>query len=234
MKFIRTFENFTEMDMGHQNMEAMCPDCQCNMDGCECGSPMAYEDDMEEGGESMPSRYERGANGEMSRHEVNLRYDGLDNDDDYDYDEEEEMMGDPMSSGMPSYFEEEDEMMGGEEEDEMMGGEEEDEMMPSGHRMGHIMSFQEAKKADKMTKKEKELAAKYPPKDKITRGDIITAAKENADKKKGGKEDKKESTKKGGKKEEEKGSPKKGGLSKSQEENLPEFLKKKIAPKSKK
>jgi hypothetical protein len=51
---------------------------------------MAYEDDMEEGGESMPSRYERGANGEMSRHEVNLRYDGLDNDDDYDYDEEEE------------------------------------------------------------------------------------------------------------------------------------------------
>lgn len=33
------------------------------------------------------------------------------------------------------------------------------------------------------TKKEKELAAKYPPKDKITRGDIITAAKEKAKKK---------------------------------------------------
>jgi len=229
MKFIRTFENFTEMDMGHQNMETMCADCQCNMAECECGSPMAYEDDMEEGGESMPSRYERGANGEMSRHEVNLRYDGLDNDDDYDYDEEEEMMGDPMSSGMPSYFEEEDEMMGGEEEDEMMGGEEEeDEMMPSGHRMGHIMSFQEAKKADKMTKKEKELAAKYPPKDKITRGDIITAAKENADKKKGGKkEDKKEDKK------EEKESPKKGGLSKAQEK-LPEGLRKAIAAKRKK
>jgi hypothetical protein len=39
-------------------------------------------------------------------------------------------------------------------------------------------------------KKEKELAAKYPPKDKITRGDFITVAKENADKKKGGKSEK--------------------------------------------
>jgi hypothetical protein len=179
MKFIRTFENFTEMDMGHQNMEDMCPDCQCNMTECECGSPMAYyEDDMED-----------------------------------EYPQE----------GMPSFF-------GEEEEEEMMPGEEEEEEeMMGGGRMGHIMSFQEAKKADKMTKKEKELAAKYPPKDKITRGDIITAAKENADKKKGGKkEDKKEDKK------EEKESPKKGGLSKSQEENLPEFLKKKKAPKSKK
>jgi len=33
------------------------------------------------------------------------------------------------------------------------------------------------------TKKEKELAAKYPPKDKITRGDVITAAKEKSKKK---------------------------------------------------
>ena len=58
MKFIRTFENFTEMDMGHQNMEEMCPDCQCNMTECECGSPMAYEDDMEDEyphEEGMPS-----------------------------------------------------------------------------------------------------------------------------------------------------------------------------------
>jgi hypothetical protein len=37
-----------------------------------------------------------------------------------------------------------------------------------------------------MTPKEKELAAKYPPEDKITRGDVITAAKE-----KGGKSAKK-------------------------------------------
>ena len=181
MKFIRTFENFTEMDMGHQNMEEMCPDCQCKMIECQCGSPMAYDDEME---------------------------------DEYPYEEE---------GGMPSFFgEEEEEMMSGEEEEEeMMGEEEEDEMMGGG-RMGHIMSFQEAKKADKMTKKEKELAAKYPPKDKITRGDIITAAKENADKKKGGKkEDKKEDKK------EEKESPKKGGLSKAQEK-LPEGLKKAI------
>jgi hypothetical protein len=33
------------------------------------------------------------------------------------------------------------------------------------------------------TKKEKELAAKYPPKDKITKGDVITAAKEKSKKK---------------------------------------------------
>ena len=48
MKFIRTFENFTEMDMGHQNMEDVCSDCQCNTTECECGSQMAYEDDMED------------------------------------------------------------------------------------------------------------------------------------------------------------------------------------------
>jgi hypothetical protein len=174
------------MDMGHQNMEAMCPDCQCKMTECECGSPMAYEDDMEE---EYP--YEAGYK-MMSGEE-----------------EEEEEMYSPMSSRMPSYFE---------EEEEIMGEEEEEEMMPSGHRMGHIMSFQEAKKADKMTKKEKELAAKYPPKDKITRGDIITAAKENADKKKGGKEDKKEDKK------EEKKPAKKGGLSKEQMKKLPKPL----------
>jgi hypothetical protein len=183
MKFIRTFENFTEMDMGHESMGEMCPECQCKVTECECGSPMGYEDEME--GE-WP--YEGG----------------------YGEEEEEEMM--PGGEGFPSHFdEEEEEMMSHEEEEEMMPGEE--------MKMGHIMSFQEAKK---MTKKEKELAAKYPPKDKITRGDIITAAKENADKKKGGK------------KEEEKESTKKGGLSKAQEEKLPEGLKKKIAPKSKK
>jgi len=172
MKFIRTFENFTEMGMGHEEMEEMCPECHCKMIDCECGSPMGYEDDMEE---------------------------------EWPYEEE---------GGMPTHFGEE-EMMPGEEEEEMMPGEEEEE---EGRRMGHIMSFQEAKKADKMTKKEKELAAKYPPKDKITRGDIITAAKENADKKKG---DKKEDKK------EDKKSTKKGGLSKAQEK-LPEGLKKAI------
>jgi hypothetical protein len=52
--------------------------------------------------------------------------------------------------------------------------------------------------------------------------------------KKVGKEEKKESTKNGGKKEEEKESTKKGGLSKAQEENLPESLRKAIAPKIKK
>jgi len=48
-----------------------------------------------------------------------------------------------------------------------------------------------AKRSDSMTPKQKELAAKYPPEDKITRGDVITAAKE-----KGGKSAKKP-TKKG-------------------------------------
>jgi hypothetical protein len=56
-----------------------------------------------------------------------------------------------------------------------------------------ITSFRqfEAKKEAKKptTKKEKELAAKYPPKDKITKGDFITAAIEN---KKKGKEDNKD------------------------------------------
>ena len=183
MKFIKKFENFTEME-SHE-MEEMCPECQCKMTECECGGPMGYEE-MEEN--------------------------------DPHYFEEE--------SEMPEYFEEEEVeggMIPGEEEELPMAHEEEEEeeeegMMPSGHRMGHIMSFQEAKKADKMTKKEKELAAKYPPKDKITRGDIITAAKENADKKKG---DKKEDKK------EDKKSEKKGGLSKAQEK-LPEGLKKAI------
>lgn len=46
------------------------------------------------------------------------------------------------------------------------------------------------------TKKEKDLAAKYPPKDKITRGDFIAAAKENSGKKdKDDKEDDKEDKK---------------------------------------
>jgi hypothetical protein len=160
MKFIRTFENFTEMDMGHQNMEDMCPDCQCNMTECECGSPMGYEDEME---------------------------------DEYPHEEEE--------GGMPSFF--------GEEEEEMMPEEEEEE----GRRMGHIMSFQEAKKA------------KPDFLDLDKDGDKKESMKKAAaDKKKGGKkEDKKE----------EKESPKKGGLSKAQEK-LPEGLRKAIAAKRKK
>jgi hypothetical protein len=40
------------------------------------------------------------------------------------------------------------------------------------------------KKEKKLTPKEKELAAKTPPKDKITRGDVITAAKEGDKKEK--------------------------------------------------
>jgi len=172
MKFIRTFENFTEMDMGHQNMEDMCPDCQCKMIECECGSPMDYEDEME---------------------------------DEYPYEEE---------GGMPSFFgEEEEEMMPEEEEEEMMPEEEEEE----GRRMGHIMSFQEAKKA------------KPDFLDLDKDGDKKESMKKAAaDKKKGGKkEDKKEDKK------EEKESPKKGGLSKAQEK-LPEGLRKAIAAKRKK
>jgi len=145
MKFIRTFENFTEMDMGHQNMEAMCPDCQCNMTECECGSPMAYEDEMEE---------------------------------EYPFE-------------------------GGYGEKEMMSGEEEEEEK----RMGHIMSFKEAKKAkpdfldlDKDGNKKESMK------------------KAAADKKKGAKEEDKKEDKK---------STKKGGLSKAQEK-LPEGLKKAI------
>jgi hypothetical protein len=81
----------------------------------------------------------------------------------------------------------------------------------------HISSFNQfefnEKKSNKLTKKEKELAAKYPPKDKITRGDIITAAKEKA-----GKKDKKDDKK------EEKGS---GKLTAAQKK-LPEGLRKAI------
>jgi len=161
MKFIRTFENFTEMDMGHQNMEEMCPDCQCNMTECECGSPMSYEDDMED-----------------------------------EYPKE----------GMPSFFDDE------EEEEMMPGEEEEEEEMMGGGRMGHIMSFKEAKKA------------KPDFLDLDKDGDKKESMKKAAaDKKKGGKEDKKE----------EKESTKKNGLSKAQEK-LPEGLRKAIAAKRKK
>lgn len=54
-------------------------------------------------------------------------------------------------------------------------------------------SFLEKKSEGKNPKneKEKELAKKYPPKDKITKGDFIAAAIEN--KKKGGKKDEKDS-----------------------------------------
>lgn len=182
MKFIRTFENFTEMDMGHQNMEAMCPDCQCNMAECECGSPMTYEDDMED---EYPN--ERGY-GKMM----------------------------PGEEGFPSHFDEEEEdMMDDEEEDGMMGEEEEEEMMGA-RRMGHIMSFQEAKKA------------KPDFLDLDKDGDKKESMKKAAaDKKKGGKEDKKED------KEEDKKPTKKGGLSKAQEK-LPEGLRKAIAAKRKK
>jgi len=175
MKFIRTFENFTEMDMGHQNMEAMCPDCQCNMDGCECGSPMDYEDELEE-----------------------------------------EEFGD-IKTNSGSFINPEGDEYFDDEEDEMMP--EEEEMMPEeeGRRMGHIMSFQEAKKA------------KPDFLDLDKDGDKKESMKKAAaDKKKGGKkEDKKEDKK------EEKESPKKGGLSKAQEK-LPEGLRKAIAAKRKK
>jgi hypothetical protein len=146
MKFIRTFENFTEMDMGHEGMEEMCPDCQCKVVECECGSPMAYEDDMES---------------------------------EWPYEEEGVYPG----------------------EEEMMPEEEEEK------RMGHIMSFQEAKKAkpdfldlDKDGNKKESMK------------------KAAADKKKGAKEEDKKEDKK---------STKKGGLSKAQEK-LPEGLKKAI------
>ncbi len=82
---------------------------------------------------------------------------------------------------------------------------------------------QKAKKGDKKEdKKEKELAAKYPPKDKITKGDFIAAAIEN---KKGKKAD--------NKKEEEKEESKGGkGLSAAQKK-LPEGLRKAIEAKKK-
>jgi hypothetical protein len=168
MKFIRTFENFTEMDMGHQNMEEMCPDCQCKVVECECGSPMAYEDGMEE---EYP--YEDG----------------------YGEEEEEMMSGE---EGFPSYFdEEEEEMMGHEEEEE--------EMMPGEERkMGHIMSFQEAKKA------------KPDFLDLDKDGDKKESMKKAAaDKKKDGKKDDKKEDKK---------PAKKGGLSKEQMKKLPKPL----------
>ena len=154
MKFIKKFENFTEMNMGHENMEEMCPECQCTITECECGSPMAYEDEME---------------------------------DEYPYEEEGEM---------PTHF--------GEEEEEMMPEEEEEE---EERKMGHIMSFQEAKKA------------KPDFLDLDKDGDKKESMKKAAaDKKKGAKkEDKKEDKK----------STKKGGLSKAQEK-LPEGLKKAI------
>jgi len=167
MKFIKKFENFTEMDMGHQNMEAMCPDCQCKMTECECGSPMAYEDDMEE---------------------------------EYPYEGGYKMMS--GGEGFPTHFDE--------EEEDMMGEEEEEDMMPSGHIMGHIMSFHEAKKAK---------PAKPDFLDLDKDGDKKESMKKAAaDKKKGGKEDKKEDKK------EEKKPVKKGGLSKEQMKKLPKPL----------
>jgi hypothetical protein len=182
MKFIRTFENFTEMDMGHQNMETMCADCQCNMAECECGSPMAYEDDMED---EYPNEMMFG--GEEG--------------------EEEMMFGD----------EDEEDMMNYEEEEDMMGEEGEEEMMPSGHRMGHIMSFQEAKKA------------KPDFLDLDKDGDKKESMKKAAaDKKKGGKKEEEKEHK-----EDDKKSTKKSGLSKAQEK-LPEGLRKAIAAKRKK
>ena len=157
MKFIKKFENFTEME-SHE-MEEMCPECQCKMTECECGGPMGYE--------------------EM----------------------EEEEMDAPINSQMPSFFEEE-------EEEEMLPmayeEEEEEEDMSSGHKMGHIMSFQEAKKA---------------------KPDFIDLDKDG---------DKKESMKKAAadkKKKEEKSDkkePKKGAKLSKAQEKLPEGLKKAI------
>lgn len=89
-----------------------------------------------------------------------------------------------------------------------------------------IVSFKqfEAKKDSKgktpKTEKEKELAAKYPPKDKITRGDFIAAAIEN-----------KKTGKKENKSKEEENSDK--GLTTAQKK-LPEALKKAIEAKNKK
>jgi len=73
------------------------------------------------------------------------------------------------------------------EEDEV---EEIDEKKKLNKGLQAFLDKKAGKKADKKeegkkptTKKEKELAAKYPPKDKITRGDVITAAKEKSKKK---------------------------------------------------
>lgn len=121
----------------------------------------------------------------------------------------------------PMYFQEEEEeveggMMPGEEEELPMAHEEEedgDEMMPSGHKMGHIMTFHEAKKST--SKKKKDVMPDFPDVDKD--GDKKESIKKaNADKKKAE-----------GKKGDDKKETKKGGLSKAQEK-LPEGLKKAI------
>jgi hypothetical protein len=112
---------------------------------------------------------------------------------------------------------EEEMMFGGEDEEDMMGEEGEEEMMPSGHRMGHIMSFQEAKKA------------KPDFLDLDKDGDKKESMKKAAaDKKKGGKKEEEKEHK-----EDDKKSTKKSGLSKAQEK-LPEGLRKAIAAKRKK
>ena len=105
-----------------------------------------------------------------------------------------------------------------------------DENITSSIMVEKIVSFKqfEAKKNTKgktpKTEKEKELAGKYPPKDKITKGDFIAAAIEN-------KKGKKEEDKKGeDKKEEEKGGK---GLTAAQKK-LPEGLRKAIEAKNKK
>jgi hypothetical protein len=49
MKFIKTFENFTEME--GIEMEVSCPECQGKMTDCECGGPTAHNHEMEEGPE---------------------------------------------------------------------------------------------------------------------------------------------------------------------------------------
>lgn len=88
--------------------------------------------------------------------------------------------------------------------------------------------FEGKKKEEKgktpKTEKEKELAKKYPPKDKITRGDFIAAAIEN--KKKGGKKEEDEDDKESDKKSEK-------GLSAAQKK-LPAALQKAILAKKKK
>jgi hypothetical protein len=89
------------------------------------------------------------------------------------------------------YEEEEDRFWG----DEVIGSEND----PSTPSMGNPVyvekfnSFLEKKSEGKNPKneKEKELAKKYPPENKITKGDFIAAAIEN--KKKGGKKDEKDS-----------------------------------------
>lgn len=98
-------------------------------------------------------------------------------------------------------------------------------------RIATFRQFEAKKNAKKPTTKEKELAAKYPPKDKITKGDFIATAIEN---KKKGKEDKQEDKKdkdnKKDNKKEEKGDK---GLTTAQKK-LPEGLRKAIEAKNKK